>query len=316
MKPKLALIQWIGGKYDQTYTAGVPVDWILDFDANTFDPTNEDESFVVEWRESKTGKIPKRGWKFYDAKVIRVSRSIKSLENEIAILEGVVSPLRPKRPDDDKCERFEGTNLESKYDNMATEQGEIASTSTGIGDAKKRKLSESIDKSDHEVDIANNHHKEKKKSTVSELSGNADDSDSFDELRSNQSNLKDKKSTKQMLLNLCQEMQALKEAQLEMLNAQKQAHQAQQPDQPVEIGHEGSNVFVTREQWDTANSRDTYGKMGVSLVRALFDDDVLIKSNLRGGTSKINKNQPRRSGLDSVIMAAITGKLELDEIEN
>lgn len=76
MKPKFALVQWIGGDYDKTYTAGVPVDWILDFDINTFNPEKETEDhyYNIEWRKSNSGKIPKCGWKFYDAKVIRVSR--------------------------------------------------------------------------------------------------------------------------------------------------------------------------------------------------------------------------------------------------
>lgn len=76
MKQQFALVQWLGGKYNKTYTPGVPVEWILDFDPKTFDPTKEpeDHSYVVQWRESKSGKMPKCGWKFYDAKIIRVSR--------------------------------------------------------------------------------------------------------------------------------------------------------------------------------------------------------------------------------------------------
>lgn len=42
-KPMLALVQWIGGVYDKTYTPGVVVDWILDFDPLTFDSTNGDK---------------------------------------------------------------------------------------------------------------------------------------------------------------------------------------------------------------------------------------------------------------------------------
>lgn len=79
MKQKLALVQWIGGKYDKTYTPGVPVDWILDFNPKKFDPAKEpeDHSYVVQWRENKSGKVSKCGWNFYDAKIIRVSSKYK-----------------------------------------------------------------------------------------------------------------------------------------------------------------------------------------------------------------------------------------------
>ncbi|KAH0552461.1 hypothetical protein KQX54_010364 [Cotesia glomerata] len=73
----------------------------------------------------------------------------------------------------------------------------------------------------------------------------------------------------------------------------------------IEIGYEGSNVFVRRRQWDTANSRDTFQSMGVSLVRALFDDETLLQSNYKGGKSKSNKNAPQRPGLDPNIMTSI-----------
>lgn len=72
MKPKFALVQWVGGDYDQTHTAGIPIEWIFDFDVNIFNPEEEpeDHSYIIEWRKSKSGKIPKHGWKYYDAKVV------------------------------------------------------------------------------------------------------------------------------------------------------------------------------------------------------------------------------------------------------
>ncbi|CAG5070431.1 Protein of unknown function, partial [Cotesia congregata] len=41
----------------------------------------------------------------------------------------------------------------------------------------------------------------------------------------------------------------------------------------VEIGHEGSEVFVTQRQWDTASSQSSFTTMGISLVRASFETD-------------------------------------------
>ncbi|CAG5073394.1 Protein of unknown function [Cotesia congregata] len=75
----------------------------------------------------------------------------------------------------------------------------------------------------------------------------------------------------------------------------------------VEIGRAGSNVFVSRDQWKTANSRANYSSMGVALFQALFETYVMLRSNLRGGSSKIDKNQPRRFALDQAIITTITG---------
>lgn len=77
----------------------------------------------------------------------------------------------------------------------------------------------------------------------------------------------------------------------------------------VEIGHEGSGVFVSRAQWETANSRNSFQNMAVSLVSSLFENEVLLASNLRGGKSRIDKNAQRKPGLDATIISAITGEL-------
>lgn len=68
-KKLFALVQWISGEYRDTYTPGVPVEWIFDLDPKKFDP-EDDESYVIEWRD---GKRPKKGWKCYDAKVLQLS---------------------------------------------------------------------------------------------------------------------------------------------------------------------------------------------------------------------------------------------------
>ncbi|KAH0557749.1 hypothetical protein KQX54_011255 [Cotesia glomerata] len=119
--------------------------------------------------------------------------------------------------------------------------------------------------------------------------------------------LSDDRSLKQILLNLSEDIKLVKRVQLNMLKAQE-ANPARQTNQQVEIGHQGSNVFVTQQQWDTANSRDSYWSMSVSLIHALFDTEVLLESNLRGGLSKIDKNTPKRPALNPHIVTAITGK--------
>ncbi|CAG5073015.1 Protein of unknown function [Cotesia congregata] len=46
--------------------------------------------------------------------------------------------------------------------------------------------------------------------------------------------------------------------------------------------------------------------MAVSLVSSLFENEVFLASNLRGGISRIDKNSQRRPGLDAIIISAIT----------
>ncbi|CAG5100613.1 Protein of unknown function [Cotesia congregata] len=84
MKKKFAFVQWIGGEYADTYTAG----------------------------------------------------RIQSLENEIKILEGAVSPLRPA-PADDTLERPVGKKLDDVYDNVEEPEA-VASTSTSDSTQKRK----------------------------------------------------------------------------------------------------------------------------------------------------------------------------------
>ncbi|CAG5075423.1 Protein of unknown function [Cotesia congregata] len=71
-----ALLRWVGGEYRGTYTSDVPVEWIKDFDVESFDSENEDPdlSYVVEWRVKN--KMPKKGWPCADAQVVAVSGNV------------------------------------------------------------------------------------------------------------------------------------------------------------------------------------------------------------------------------------------------
>ncbi|CAG5093199.1 Protein of unknown function [Cotesia congregata] len=296
---------------DKTYTAGVPANWILDFNAETFNPITEDDdqSYVAQWRESKSGKIPKRGWKFYDAKVIKVSNNLKSLERELDLLDGDVSPLRPERPDNESIEHSGKRNLEFEYDKKQGKgkrsKDETSRTSTSY-ETPVVKKSKPTTVSSEVYPHGQTSHRNVPREKTPDLESH--DSDNFDDVVNDQSHPEDDRSLKQILLNLSSEdIKLVKRVQLNMLRAQE-ANPARQTNQQVEIGHQGSNVFVTQQQWDTANSRDTYWSMGVSLIHALFDTEVLLESNLRGGLSKIDKNAPKRSALNPHIVTAITGK--------
>lgn len=70
----LALVKWLSGKDKGKFTAGVPVDWLRDFDKATWlsnKEKDEEESYICEWRDAK--KEPAGGWDVHDAQVIEVS---------------------------------------------------------------------------------------------------------------------------------------------------------------------------------------------------------------------------------------------------
>lgn len=73
-KPLFALIKWVTGADAGSFTAGISVDWIRDFNAKQFDSDNVNPKkiYAIEWRNSTKGPPP-GGWKLYDGQVIGVS---------------------------------------------------------------------------------------------------------------------------------------------------------------------------------------------------------------------------------------------------
>ncbi|KAH0557476.1 hypothetical protein KQX54_011122 [Cotesia glomerata] len=324
--PLLALVQWIGGEYDLTYTAGVPVDWIFDFDPSTFESVDEDVSYVIEWRESSKNKKPKKGWKCFDARVVMVSRSLNSLERELAILEGIISPLRPERTletirnnlknpvkrtlgdaliDSDGVQSeipdSSGKKKKKKKKNEKTKDTVIEENENGAGNAGLEVPRVEEENPDLEVPRIEEENPDLEVAVVEEEIVGVNQDQIL-----NQQIHRDNQAIKRTLDLLVAEVRNIKASQTEILQRQVGIQNPpQDPNAQVEIGHAGSNVFVSRNQWDTANSRDTFHSMGKSLVKSLFPEEVLLRSNFQGGASKINKNAPQRLGLNRNIMAAI-----------
>jgi len=75
-----ALIKWIE---DDTYTPGVPIEWIKYFDYDSYLSGNYDltRSVPIEWRNMK--KEPRGGWPCYDGLVIDASGKLK---NKVIVL--------------------------------------------------------------------------------------------------------------------------------------------------------------------------------------------------------------------------------------
>ncbi|XP_044575211.1 uncharacterized protein LOC123259018 [Cotesia glomerata] len=82
-------------------------------------------------------------------------------------------------------------------------------------------------------------------------------------------------------------------------------------DPDLEIGKNGSKIYVTREQWDCIKSKTTFTSIGIALVVALFEKETLLNSNYKGGKSKIKKPEGKSihyNALDSTIIEVIKGK--------
>ncbi|CAD6216163.1 GSCOCG00004381001-RA-CDS [Cotesia congregata] len=55
----------------------------------------------------------------------------------------------------------------------------------------------------------------------------------------------------------------------------------------VELGYEGSNVFITDDQWRDAKRKNSFTSMATSLLVSTFSPKILLfNSNYKGGKSK------------------------------
>lgn len=74
-KQLFALIKWCGGEDNETFTAGIPLDWIRGFDYKDYINHGPylDKIFAIEWRDGR--KKPIGGWHCYDGFVVKISRN-------------------------------------------------------------------------------------------------------------------------------------------------------------------------------------------------------------------------------------------------
>lgn len=78
-----------------------------------------------------------------------------------------------------------------------------------------------------------------------------------------------------------------------------------------ELGTNGSGVFSTLEQWNAVKNKATYTSMALGLLVAVFDSNTLLKSNQKGGKSKIKSEENvQYTALDSKKIDAIKGLLK------
>ncbi len=77
--------------------------------------------------------------------------------------------------------------------------------------------------------------------------------------------------------------------------------------QKVKIGNDGT-VTVLSHCWKTAKASTTPNGMARVLLMGLFSVDILLKSNLKGGVSKLDPCADRRKALDPRKLQALLGK--------
>ncbi|XP_057336259.1 uncharacterized protein LOC130674845 isoform X2 [Microplitis mediator] len=239
----------------------------------------------------------------FDARVVKISHSMKLLKNEITLLEGIISPLKISKKTRTLSHK---RNLESQSDIE-----DIQSTSQELPKKYKKLL-----KTDDKLKKGAAGQNIPPLSPVIENEGDHSSNDediiiipeknAEDNISSNNKIHRDNEIIKNKLSELCEEMKNIKRSQAAFIQIQNdRANHRGDDNEQIEIGHQGSNVFVSRRQWETADSRETFQRMGISLTQALFPKEILLASNLRGGASKINKDAPLRPGLDSNIIGVI-----------
>ncbi|CAD6218059.1 GSCOCG00011415001-RA-CDS, partial [Cotesia congregata] len=107
-------------KFHQTYTLGIPIEWIRDFTLEEWEKESDDISYIVEWREKVSKNQFKKlgGWPVYDASVVAVSASLKKLSKFMRERECEVSPEHGLHPESVK-KKWEKQMLGSKDDNKS-----------------------------------------------------------------------------------------------------------------------------------------------------------------------------------------------------
>lgn len=77
MKQLYALVEWLVPA--KTYTAGILIEWVRDYDIKKYKETlivDSEESYFIEWRDGKK-KRSQKGWPVYDGIIRAISSKNK-----------------------------------------------------------------------------------------------------------------------------------------------------------------------------------------------------------------------------------------------
>ncbi|XP_039503089.1 uncharacterized protein LOC120459729 [Pimephales promelas] len=271
-----ALVKWCAGD-DKGKFSIVHIKYIRNFDLESFLNgviTYEDE-FAVEWG---VGKRPKGGFPIYMATVQSVG-DINTLERKL--------DKRTKKDSEDDAIVGKRKRVAKRL--WEDEDEDEDDPPTAVATVSGTKAASAIHNQGSEI-LASISLKEQEENSDNELS-----------------------LVRQELLEIKKfiftEIPQIKE----MLN-RSSMHLGSQgslpsPSNPVQIEEivPGSGVYVSRNVWRSACQASSGTSMARILLLGVFDIETLIKSNLRGGESKVSKvgDGERRSGLDEIKVKAI-----------
>ncbi|KAF7997441.1 hypothetical protein HCN44_006012 [Aphidius gifuensis] len=274
-KKYYALIKWIE---DKSYTEGIPIEWIKDFDRDKF-LSGEDtsESYIVEWRESK--KEPELGWPVYDAYVIMISDKIHKLKNHLNVLDGIRSPRVMSSSainirENIRIEKKKNLQYDSRPVDDLSDTDEVTSN--------KKKLSSPG------KDVTKNKKMAKNKFILPHAIQTNPSKIVDDESSDEDGSIYEMKKRDEYIEILVQELKKIKkdESKNDVRRPFYETHDFKNL-KNIEIGEEGSNVTVSDMKWTTAISQGSYTAMATTLVTTLFPLETLLKSNYKGGGRKI-----------------------------
>ncbi|XP_074108429.1 uncharacterized protein LOC141533437 [Cotesia typhae] len=214
--------------------------------------------YVVKWHDTK--KMPLGGWKCYHAMVIDISKSIETLEKKLNALEGVKSPgpsVKPVEVINDSSSDNDIKEIEKEKDR------EVDNTK------KKLRFSITSDEKDSNDVVVLSITEDLNNPT--QISKAEHGHSSKDNLMSEESQRNKRPVISPHTCDTDQKKQKLKQSKSPKLK---------------ELGHQGSGVWISREQWNDAKSKPFFAAMTASLLASVFPKEILLKSNYKGGASK------------------------------
>ncbi|KAH0546699.1 hypothetical protein KQX54_013832 [Cotesia glomerata] len=211
-----ALVKWIGGEDDKKMTSGIDIRHIKDFDVNNFLDENHDPKTVYVIEWRDTVKEPLGGWKCYNAIIVDSSQNIQVLhEEEVEIVNN--DTLEPENRENDENAR---KKLRFSLDSDADKKEDDTTSTLNLTSAKS--------------------------SVSQQLRGFQNPSTS-----SEIPQFITKEDLEKALAKMKQCYRVPQEAGVSSSKTKK----FKTKEKKVELGYEGSNVFITDDQWRDAKKK-------------------------------------------------------------
>ncbi|CAG5085142.1 Protein of unknown function [Cotesia congregata] len=297
-----ALVKWIGGEDDKKMTSGIDIRHIKDFDVNNFLDENHDPKtvYVIEWRD--TVKEPLGGWKCYNAIIVDISHSIPALEKKLEALEGIKSPGPSPKPELLLISTSHEDDIQVLHEE---EEVEIINNNTLEPENRendenaRKKLRFSLDSdADKKEDTTSTLNLTGAKSSVSQQLGGFQNPSTSSEAPQ----FITKEDLEKALAKMKQYYQVPQEAGVSSSKTKK----FKTKEKKVELRYEGSNVFITDDQWRDAKRKNSFTSMATSLLVSTFSPEILLISNYKGSKSKNTDEKAQKyQALDPKVVNAI-----------